>query len=119
MILDEWGQEHFDEWDLTSFQIQQAQEDISYADSPGPFSNQNHGPFPEVEIHSSSDEDAPPIPESTKLARENYELREKVKKLAEQNKNIERDNNSLKMQLQKCRNLFQNQMKSSIKSFFH
>ena len=118
-MLEEWGEENYDEWDLPSFQVDQSPEESPFEKSPCPISGQNHGPFPEVEIRSSSDEDAPPIPESTKLARENHELRQKVKKLAEQSKNIETDNNSLKMQLQRCRNLFQKQMKTSIKSFFH
>lgn len=121
-MLDEWVDENFDEWDLPSFQIESEhliEDNTVSVKSPGPISGQSRGPFPEVEIRSSSDEDAPPIPESTQLARENHQLRERIKKLSEQSKNVERDNNTLKIQLQRCRNIFQNQMKSSIRSIFH
>lgn len=75
------------------------------------------GPFPEVEIGSSSDEDAPPIPESSKLARENLELRNRVSQLVQQSKNAESNNISLKKQLNKCRNIFKHQIKSMKKVF--
>jgi hypothetical protein len=76
------------------------------------------GAFPEVEIGSSSDEDAPRAPESTKLARENLQLRTRVQVLMNQSKSLEQQNDGLKRQLTKYRHSFASQMKSKIKSLF-
>jgi hypothetical protein len=74
--------------------------------------------FPEVEIGSSSDDDAPRAPESTQLARENLQLRARVNALVTQSKSLEQTNDSLKHQLSKYRHSFASQMKSRIRTLF-
>jgi hypothetical protein len=104
----------FDEWDAPPVPDWRA---------PLPLLGPSFGPtapgaFPEVEIGSSSDEDAPPAPESTQLARENLQLRARVNALVTQSKSLEQANDSLKHQLGKCRRSFASQMKSKIKGLF-
>lgn len=145
MDLDEWGKDDFDEWEVEAYdqfpaqtqteepfvlhnqpqighnyvqpQINNTSCSGSFPNTMSPINNLASGPFPEVEIGSSSDEDAPPIPESTKLARENLELRNRVNQLVQQSKNAENNNVSLKKQLTKCRNIFKHQLKSMKKVF--
>jgi hypothetical protein len=114
------GFPEFDEWDAVPQPDWRAPLDLSsqppiargVAPLPG-------GPaFPEVEIGSSSDEDAPPAPESTQLARENLQLRAQVNALVTQSKSLEQANDSLKHQLSKHRHSFALQMKSRIKELF-
>ncbi|KAK8890959.1 hypothetical protein M9Y10_028160 [Tritrichomonas musculus] len=127
MDMDEWDNIPFDEWEVESY------ENHPIADAPCPSLNSesmSNPPmnadqtnilspnlYPEVEIGSSSDEEAPPLPESNKLARENLELRQKVEQLVNQSKSAENKNKSLKKQLFKCRNIFKHQIKSMKKAF--
>jgi hypothetical protein len=53
------------------------------------------GVFPEVEIGSSSGEDAPPATESTQLARQNLQLRTRVNALVTQSKSLQQANDTL------------------------
>ena len=124
MDLDEWGREEFDEREIEAYDNYQEELPIQPPHSSGSLNNasiisnnRNIGPFPEVEIGSSSDEDAPPIPESSQLARENLQLRARVEQLVQQSKTAENKNKSLKKQLFKCRNLFKHQIKSMKKAF--
>lgn len=142
MDLDEWGKGDFDEWEVEAYDqfptqthteepfVLQNQTQLGHnfvqpqivntncaGSCPNTMNSLASGPFPEVEIGSSSDEDAPPIPESTKLARENLELRNRVSQLVQQSKNAENNNVSLKNQLKKCRNIFKLQIKSMKKVF--
>lgn len=100
MEFDEWSQEHFDEWGDRDYE-------------PEPETQPAEGKFPEVVIGSSSDEDAPPAPESTQLARENLALRNRVNALMTQTKNLEMRNEGLRNQLSKYRSSFKNQMKTA------
>ena len=123
--MDEWDNISFDEWEIESY------ESHPTAEPSTPMNNQNDSnyqissqanytspnQYPEVEIGSSSDEDAPPLPESTKLARENLELRQRVEQLVNQSKSAENQNKTLKKQLFKCRNIFKHQIKSMKKAF--
>jgi hypothetical protein len=107
----------YDEWDVPGQVDWQPPLELSVQSDPfqtGP----PRGAFPEVEIGSSSDEDAPRAPESTKLARENLELRTRVQALMSQSKNLEQQNDGLNRQLAKYRHSFASQMKSKIKSLF-
>ena len=116
MELNEWENNTFDEWEIEAYETSDI---ILSQSSPLPNSlnnaNQPYQPtpqaFPEVEIGSSSDEDAPPIPESTQLARENLELRNRVEQLVKESKTAEHTNQTLKSQLFKCRNIFKHQFK--------
>lgn len=145
MDIDGWSKDGFDEWEVEAYdqfparpqteeqfalnnpppighnyiqpQINNASCSGSFPSTISPINNLAVGPFPEVEIGSSSDEDAPPIPESTKLARENLELRNRVSQLVQQSKTAENNNVSLKKQLFKCRNIFKHQIKSMKKVF--
>jgi hypothetical protein len=119
MEFDEWSPERFDEW--------QAPVGLSFRD--GPMSVDFHstsvpcspppGPvpvaFPEVEIGSSSDEDAPPLPQSAQLARENHQLRTRVTALVAQSKSVEQRNASLKRQLSKYRHSFASRIRGLFK----
>jgi hypothetical protein len=108
---DEWNQERFDEW--------QAPVDLGFRD--GLMSVDFHrsvvpsGAFPEVEIGSSSDEDAPPVPLSAQLARENHQLRTRVNALVAQSKSVDQRNASLKQQLSKYRHSFASRIKNLFK----
>ena len=126
MDMDEWDNLAFDEWEIESYETQPIA-----AETPPQINSQNlmepqineqnnltsPNQYPEVEIGSSSDEEAPPLPESTKLARENLELRQRVDQLVSQSKSAENKNKSLKKQLFKCRNIFKHQIKSMKKAF--
>lgn len=101
MEFDEWSQEHFDEWEEP-------------AEPEPPSQGNEQGKFPEVVIGSSSDEDAPPVPESTQLARENLALRSRISALMSQTKHLEMRNEGLKDQLSKYRSNFKNQVKTAI-----
>ncbi|OHT10753.1 hypothetical protein TRFO_19888 [Tritrichomonas foetus] len=123
MDLDEWDREAFDEWEIESYDIPNDQPMVMPIITQNTnnmsqiHNNPTAGPFPEVEIGSSSDEEAPPIPESSQLARENLQLRARVEQLVQQSKSEENKNKSLKKQLFKCRNIFKHQIKSMKKSF--
>ena len=106
MQFDEWCQDHYDEWDIASFE-------------ESPPVTPSKPPLPEVQIDSSSDEDAPPQPESTQMARENLDLRLRVRQLQEESKAAEMQNRTLKEQLSRYRNVFSNQMKRNIFGLFH
>jgi hypothetical protein len=119
MEFDEWNHEQFDEW--------QRPLDMPAASSVPAFSHlearfgataRPSEKFPEVIIGSSSDEDAPPVPESTQLARENLQLRARVNALVSEAKNLEQANDSLKGQLNKYRTTFTSQMKTKFMSLF-
>jgi hypothetical protein len=111
MEYDEWNQERFDEW--------QTPIDLGFRD--GPMSEDFHrsavppGAFPEVEIGSSSDEDAPPVPPSAQLTRENHQLRTRVNALVAQSKSVEQQNTSLKQQLGKYKDSFASRIKNLFK----
>jgi hypothetical protein len=112
MQLDEWNQGDFDEW--------QAPVDFSLPHLPmdsGPAASGAAAPgrFPEVEIGSSSDDDAPRAPQSAQLARENLQLRTRVSALVAQSKALEQSNASMKRQLSKCRHSFASRIKGLFK----
>jgi hypothetical protein len=109
MQFDEWCQEGFDEW--------AAPMELTLPEKPNPaaFSEAPPGAFPEVEIGSSSDEDAPPHPPSTQLARENLRLRSRVSDLVTQSKTLEQTNDNLKRQLSKYRHSFASKIKHLFK----
>ena len=112
MQFDEWGQEPFDEWEDQMYEtLTEAQPEVKTQTTES-------GRLPEVEIGSSSDEDAPPVPESTQLARENLELRNKVMALMTQTKTLEQRNEGLKHQLSKYRTNFKSQIKSTFKKIW-
>lgn len=115
MQIDEWTQESFDEWE-TPLYDSIVQADLSPMPSSLPYGHQ--GPYPEVEIGTASDDEAPPVPPSTQLARENLELRTRVNELMQQSKRIENQNKTLKNQLAKCRNVFKTQIKTNFKKVF-
>lgn len=105
MQLDEWSMETYDEWETPLYEA------INQPTSPQSIVGQSTGPFPEVEIGSTSDDEAPPVPESTQLARENLELRTRVNSLKQQSTNLEQKNSTLKNQLMSFRNAFKKQIK--------
>jgi hypothetical protein len=109
MEFDEWSHEQFDAWP--------GRPGLSTPSSMPSFSPP--AKFPEVVIGSSSDDDAPPVPQSSQLARENLELRIRVDALVHQAKALEQTNDTLKSQLHKCRTSFASQMKSKFKGLFH
>jgi hypothetical protein len=116
MQFDEWNQEGFDEWaapmdlSLPNGPVPNAFSAAAMASTAAP-----PGAFPEVEIGSSSDEDAPPQPPSTQLARENLRLRSRVNDLVTQSKTLEQTNDSLKRQLSKYRHSFASKIKHLFK----
>lgn len=114
MQFDEWGQEPFDEWEDQMYET----ESLTGTISDTHVQNTEAGRLPEVEIGSSSDEDAPPVPESTQLARENLELRNRVMALMTQTKTLEQKNEGLKHQLSKYRTNFKSQIKSTFKKIW-
>jgi hypothetical protein len=105
------GFPEFDEWDIPP--ESEWRPPIDVPSSLNPVSG-----FPEVEIGTSSDEDAPPIPASTQLARENLALRARVTTLVAQSKSLEQKNNNLKQKLTSHRTSFASHMKSKIKTLF-
>jgi hypothetical protein len=116
----------FDEWSTEQFETWRGRDDISASLTSSSFSGLDPHlpagdpvPFPEVVIGSSSDDEAPPVPESTQLARENLQLRARVNALVAQSKSLEQTNDTLKTQLHKCRTSFASQVKSKFKSLFH
>lgn len=125
MDIDGWDNLAFDEWEIESYEshpnkeeanLINTQNETNYQETPQTnYISPNR--YPEVEIGSSSDEEAPPLPESTKLARENLELRQRVEQLVNQSKTAENQNKTLKKQLFKCRNIFKHQIKSMKKAF--
>jgi hypothetical protein len=119
MEFDEWSHEQFDEWQAP-LDMPEACSVPSFVPLSSQFSAppRESGRFPEVIIGSSSDEEAPPVPESTQLARENLQLRARVHSLVNQAKSLEQTNDSLKSQLNKYRTTFTSQMKSKFKSLF-
>jgi hypothetical protein len=66
-------------------------------------------------IGTSSDEDAPRPPESAQLARENHQLRTYVSNLQEQSKLLQRNNVTLRSQLENFRSAFATRMKTAFK----
>ncbi|KAH0790825.1 Carbohydrate binding domain-containing protein [Histomonas meleagridis] len=101
--IDEWANEQdFDEWemDYKGFQIGD-DEQTTCLNPLTPNQNYIQGPYPEVEIGSSSDDEAPPVPQSSLLARENLELKERVNSLIQRDKTLEMTNSNLKKQLVK------------------
>jgi hypothetical protein len=117
--FDEWNQEGFDEWQAPvdlSFQDGAMSVDFHRGSAPcSPPGAPAPGAFPEVEIGSSSDEDAPPVPQSAQLARENHQLRTHVNALVAQSKSVEQRNASLKQQLGRYRHSFASRIKSLFK----
>jgi hypothetical protein len=118
MEFDEWNTEQFETWHCRNG-LTSAASDASFAALGPPLPTGDPVTFPEVVIGSSSDDDAPPVPESTQLARENLQLRARVNALVAQSKSLEQTNDTLKTQLHKCRTSFASQMKSKLKSLFH
>jgi len=119
MELDEWDQGQFDEWELPSF-APFTGESSTIEVVKEPYGQQkNSRLLPEVELGSSSDEDAPPLPETNQLARENHKLRSIMTGLKQQSKNAELANNDLKLQLDAFRSVFKTQMKSNFLSMLH
>jgi hypothetical protein len=108
MQFDEWSQEQFGEWDDMGLPEGPAAPDFGTGPSPP-------GAFPEVEIGSSSDDDAPPVPQSTQLARENLHLRARVSALVTQQKTLEQTNDTLRRQLGRCRHTFASGIKALFK----
>jgi hypothetical protein len=100
----DWSGQEFDEWDIPMRTEPVPQVLPLFPPSPP-------GQFPDVEIGSSSDEDAPERPKSAVLARENLQLRSSVVQLAAQAKSLEKTNHSLKSQLVACRDRFKSQVK--------
>ena len=114
----EWDHDQFDEWEMPTF--------MPYTgDAPIIDTTKNTEPkqikgtvLPEVEILSSSDEDAPKPPPTTQLARENNQLRALMTDLKRQSQKAELVNSTLKNQLTNFRDSFKNQMKSSVFTMF-
>jgi hypothetical protein len=107
----------YDEWDVPGQAEWQPPFELSgQSDSfqTGPA----RGAFPEVELGSSSDEEAPRPPGSTQLARENLQLRTRVQALVNQSKTLEQQNDGLKRPLANYRHSIASQMKSKIKSLY-
>jgi hypothetical protein len=117
MLFDGWGQEQFDEWEPCMYGNIGATEETG-AQQQEPQRPGQARPYPEVEIGSCSDDEAPPPPESTQLARANLELRTRVLTLAEQSKLLELQNKTLKNQLVSARDNFKKQLKSGFRHFF-
>jgi hypothetical protein len=115
MEFDEWNQEQFDQWQAP---LGSSVPSFTHLDAHFDSTSRRPGKFPELILESSSDDDAPPVPESTQLARENLELRARVTALVSQTKNLERTNDSLKGELTKYRTSFTSQMKTKFKSLF-
>jgi hypothetical protein len=107
----------YDEWDLPAQADWQPPFELS-GQSDAFHTGPPRGAFPEVELGSSSDEEAPRAPESAQLARENLQLRNRVQTIMNQSKTLEQQNDGLKRQLAKYRHSFASQMKSKIKSLF-
>lgn len=118
MQIDEWTRESFDEWESPLYDSVIQDSLSTGTPMPSSLTYDHVGPFPEVEIGSASDDEAPPVPPSTQLARENFELRTKVNELMIQSKNMENQNKTLKSQLSKCRNVFKTQIKTNFKKVF-
>ena len=119
--IDEWATEKdFDEWELgyQGFQTED-NEQTTCLNQLIPTQNNIQGPYPEVEIGSSSDDEAPPVPQSLLLARENLELKARVNSLMHREKSLENANNSLKTQLVRCRSNFAKQVKAGFKKWFN
>ena len=118
--IDEWATEKdFDEWELDYHGFQaEGNEQITSLNSITPPQNYIQGPYPEVEIGSSSDDEAPPVPQSSLLARENLELKVRVNSLMQRDKSLEITNSNLKQQLVKCRSNFAKQVKAGFKKLF-
>ena len=110
MQPEDWYQVEFDEWEEQSFEPERNGEGES---------RPTDEKFPEVVIGSSSDEDAPPVPKSTQLARENLELRERVDRLMTQQKKLEMTNEGLRNQLSSCRMSFKSQMKAAFRKIMN
>lgn len=115
-MFDEWANEKYDEWD--EFSVPSSDTDPHDIGGGVPEIATPAGKYPEVEIDSSSDEDAPPVPQSSQLARENLELRRRVDNLVSRSKNLEDANDKLKSQLTKCRTNFAHQMRQSFRKLF-
>ena len=118
--IDEWAiEQDFDEWELGYKGFQNGDEEQTTSLNPiTPTQNYIQGPYPEVEIGSSSDDEAPPVPQSSMLARENLELKTKINSLMQRDKSLEIANSNLKTQLAKCRSSFAKQVKAGFKKLF-
>ncbi|KAH0794287.1 hypothetical protein GPJ56_001890 [Histomonas meleagridis] len=119
--IDEWAAERdFDEWELDykGFQTGEDEDQITTMNSLPTTQKYIQGPYPEVEIGSSSDDEAPPVPQSSLLARENLELKARVNSLMQRDKSLEIANSNLKTQLVKCRSNFAKQVKAGFKKLF-
>lgn len=113
MELDEWTVEQFDEWEPDLYRNIDILE-ASHPASPIPSVSIKHGPFPEVVIGSSSDEDAGPAPESTQIARENHKLRSIMSQLKQQNQYVDDKNVQLRTELSRFRNVFKSHVSKSV-----
>jgi hypothetical protein len=117
MLFDRWDDEQFDEWEPCVYEnIAATEEDARQQEMPQDL-GQAKG-YPEVEIGSCSDDEAPPPPESIQLARANLELRNRVVALAENAKVLEMRNKTLKSQLMSARDNFKKQQKSLFRNLF-